>query len=184
MPSFNLVSPDQAQFLRLEESLVDRVSKVNLQLESLSTAQEELLIVKDYLERTEATFCALSYLHTVEQFLGKQCQELLSLSYTSGELITLVWQLKRLKSFPQPDTDSSAAAASSSSVLAYTTSSATKTSGRNLETNPITTVAVASSSSAIDCAASPAPKSFVHNLEIQPISTVELVPSSTALPKS
>jgi hypothetical protein len=181
MSSFNLVSPVQGQFLRLEESLVDHISKLDLQLESLSTAQEELFIVKDYLERTEAPFLVLSYLHTAERFLGKQCQELLSLSSISSELIMLVRQLRRLKSIPQTDTDSSVVAASSSSILASTASPATKTSGRKLEINPISTLAVASSSSAIDSTASPAPKSFVHNLEIHPIPTVEVVPSLSAL---
>jgi hypothetical protein len=181
MSSFNLVSPVQGQFLRLEESLVDHISKLDLQLESLSTAQEELFIVKDYLERTEAPFLVLSHLHTAERFLGKQRQELLSLSNISSELIMLVRQLRRLKSIPQKDTDSSVVAASSLSVLASAASPATKTSGRNLEINPISTVAVASSSSAIASTASSAPKSFVHNLEIHPISTVEVVPSSSAL---
>jgi len=181
MSSFNLVSPVQGQFLRLEESLVDHISKLDLQLESLSTAQEELFIVKDYLERTEAPFLVLSYLHTAERFLGKQCQELLSLSNISSELFMLVRQLRRLKSIPQTDTDSSVVAASSSSILASTASPATKTSGRKLEINPISTLAVASSSSAIDSTASPAPKSFVHNLEIHPIPTVEVVPSLSAL---
>jgi hypothetical protein len=181
MSSFNLVSPVQGQFLRLEESLVDHISKLDLQLESLSTAQEELFIVKDYLERTEAPFLVLSNLHTAERFLGKQCQELLSLSNISSELIMLVRQLRRLKSIPQTDTDSSVVAASSSSILASTASPATKTSGRKLEINPISTLAVASSSSAIDSTASPAPKSFVHNLEIHPIPTVEVVPSLSAL---
>jgi hypothetical protein len=74
MPSFNLVSPDQAQFLRLEESLVDCVSKIDLQLESLSTTQEELLIVKDYLERTELP-SALYHTYTLwNDFLGNNAK--------------------------------------------------------------------------------------------------------------
>jgi len=37
MNSVNLLSQDQAQLLRLEEYLVDHVSKLDLQLEAFST---------------------------------------------------------------------------------------------------------------------------------------------------
>ncbi len=94
MNSVNLLSQDQAQLLRLKEYLVDHVSKLDLQLEVLSTTQEELTIIKDYLEKTAAPFLVLSYLNTAERYLGKQQQELLSLSDISGDLIMLVRQLK------------------------------------------------------------------------------------------
>jgi hypothetical protein len=67
MNSDNILSQEKANLLRLKEYLVDRISKLGLQLEAISETQENLAIVKDYLGKTAAPFIALSYLGTIEQ---------------------------------------------------------------------------------------------------------------------
>ncbi len=142
---------------RIELTLISRLNQLELHLERLTEAQEQLIYTTDYLQQTSALFLVLSYISFTAQYLARQRTEVTAATDAIQEAIRLLWELQL--------TEFSVAAASSSSILAPTAS----------------TVAAASSSSAIDSAASPAPRSFVHNLEIRPIPTVELVPRWTAL---
>jgi hypothetical protein len=142
---------------RIKLTLISRLNQLELHLERLTEAQEQLIHTTAYLQQTSAPFLVLSYISSTAQYLDRQRTKITAATDAIQEAIRLLRELQL--------TEFSVAAASSSSILAPTAS----------------TVAAASSSSAIDSAASPAPRSFVRNLEIRPIPTVELVPRWTAL---
>jgi hypothetical protein len=89
----NFLSQEQAELRREEDYLINRISQLDRNLEALKETQEHLVIVEVYLKKTEAPFMALSYFGTVEWYIGKQRQELLSLSDIIGDLRRLVRHL-------------------------------------------------------------------------------------------
>jgi hypothetical protein len=116
MNPVNLLTQEQAELRRLEDYLINRISQLDRQLEELTESQEHLVIVEHYLKDTEAPFIVLSYFSTVEWYIHRQSQELLSLSDISHDLIRLVRQLKWLKSPFRTDPGSFAQGSSSNAV--------------------------------------------------------------------
>jgi len=144
---------------RIKLTLISRLNQLELHLERLTEAQEQLIHTTAYLQQTSAPFLVLSYISSTAQYLDRQRTKITAATDAIQEAIRLLRELQLTEFF--------AAAASRSSILAPTAS----------------IVAAASSSSAIDSATSSAPRSFVRNLESRPIPTVELVPRTVLLEK-
>jgi len=152
-----LIPRSNVNLRRIELTLISRLNQLEIQLQRLSEAQEQLILTTDYLQQTSAPLLVLSYIGFTERYLDRQHTEITAATDAILEAIRLLRELQL--------TEFSAAAAPRSFILAPTAS----------------TVAAASSSPAIDPADS-TPRSFVRNLEIRSIPTVELIPR-TVLPE-
>jgi hypothetical protein len=136
--------------------LLSRLDQLEVHLQRLNEAQEQLLLTIEYLQQTSAPFLVLSCTNSTERYLDRQRVEITAVKDAILEAIRLLRELQVI--------DSPAATDSSASIL--------------VPTAP--TAAAASSSSAINPANS-APGSLVRNLELQPIPTVERAPRTIPL---
>ena len=124
---------------RIESTLLSRLNQLEVHLQRLNEAQEQLLLTIEYLQQTSAPFLVLSYINSTECYLDRQRVEITAVKDAILEAIRLLRELQV--------TDFPAATDSSASIL--------------VSTAP--TAAATSSSSAINPANS-APGSLVRNL--------------------
>jgi hypothetical protein len=90
----DFLSQEQAPLRRIEITLIDHVSELDLILEVLYETQEHLVIVQDYLKKTSASFIALSHFGFIESHLARQRREILNLLDITREVLNFVRQLK------------------------------------------------------------------------------------------
>jgi len=57
---------------RIKLTLISRLNQLELHLEHLTEAQEQLIYTTDYLQQTSAPFLVLSYIGFTEQYLDRQ----------------------------------------------------------------------------------------------------------------
>jgi len=98
MDTNSLLSQDLAHLRRYEVHLLRRPNQLEINLNSLSQAQEELLTMIDYLQKTSAPFIILSYIGKTETYLDKQRLEITSVVDGLLEIIRFRRELKTITS--------------------------------------------------------------------------------------
>ena len=111
---------------RIEHTLLSRLDQLEVHLQKLNEAQEQLLLTTEYLQQTSAPFLVLSYTNSTERYLDRQRVEITAVKDAILEAIRLLRELQ--------------AAASSSLARNNPANLAPGSLVRNLETQPIPTV--------------------------------------------
>jgi flagellar biosynthesis/type III secretory pathway chaperone len=78
---------------RIELTLISRLNQLELHLESLTEAQEQLIHTIDYLQQTSAPFLVLSYIGFTKPYLDRQRTEIAAAMDTILELIRILQEL-------------------------------------------------------------------------------------------
>jgi hypothetical protein len=78
---------------RIELTLISRLNQLELYLERLTKAQEQLIYTTDYLQRTSAPFLVLSYISFTERYLDTQRTEITAVTDAIREAIRLLREL-------------------------------------------------------------------------------------------
>jgi hypothetical protein len=79
---------------RIELTLISRLNQLELHLESLTEAQEQLIHTIDYLQQTSAPFLVLSYIGFTEPYLDRQRTEIAAATDAILELIRILQELR------------------------------------------------------------------------------------------
>ena len=125
---------------RIEFTLISRLDQLEVHLQRLNEAQEQLLLTTEYLQQTSAPFLVLSYTNSTERYLDRQRVEITAVKDAILEAIRLLRELQ---------------AAASSSLAINPANSVPGSLVRNLEFQPIPTVTGSQEDSATN---SPDPK--------------------------
>jgi hypothetical protein len=80
---------------RIEFTLLSRLNQLEVHLQRLNKAQEQLLLTIDYLQQTSAPFLVLSYINSTERYLDRQRVEITAVKDAILEAIRI------LREFPQ-----------------------------------------------------------------------------------
>ncbi len=78
---------------RIELTLISRLNQLELHLEHLTEAQEQLIYTTDYLQQTSAPFLVLSYINSTERYLDRQRTEITAAMDAIREAIRLLREL-------------------------------------------------------------------------------------------
>jgi hypothetical protein len=79
---------------RIELTLISRLNQLELHLERLTEAQEQLIHTIDYLQQTSAPFLVLSYIGFTERYLDRQHTEIAAAMDAMLELIRILRVLR------------------------------------------------------------------------------------------
>ena len=112
-------------FRRIEHTLLSRLDQLEVHLQKLNEAQEQLLLTTEYLQQTSAPFLVLSYTNSTERYLDRQRVEITAVKDAILEAIRLLRELQ---------------AAASSSLAINPANLIPGSLVRNLEVQPIPTV--------------------------------------------
>jgi hypothetical protein len=74
----------------IELILISKLNQLELHLERLTEAQEQLIYTTDYLQRTSAPFLVLSYISFTERYLDSQRTEIIAATDAICEAIRLL----------------------------------------------------------------------------------------------
>jgi len=85
--------PD-ANLRRIELTLIARLNQLELYLERLTEAQEQLIYTTDYLQQTSAPFLVLSYIGFTERYLDRQRTEKTAATAAILEAIRILRELR------------------------------------------------------------------------------------------
>jgi hypothetical protein len=77
----------------IELTLISRLNQLELHLERLTKAQEQLIYTTDYLQQTSVPFLVLSYISFTEQYLDLQRTEITAAMDAIREAIRLLRDL-------------------------------------------------------------------------------------------
>ena len=110
---------------RIEFTLLSRLDQLEVHLQRLNEAQEQLLLTIEYLQQTSAPFLVLSYTNSTERYLDRQRVEITAVKDAILEAIRLLRELQ---------------AAASSSLAINPANPVPGSLVRNLEYQPIPTV--------------------------------------------
>jgi hypothetical protein len=83
---------------RIESTLLSRLNQLEVHLQRLNEAQEQLLLTIEYLQQTSAPFLVLSYINSTERYLDRQRVEITVVKDTILEAIRI------LRELPQSET--------------------------------------------------------------------------------
>jgi hypothetical protein len=75
---------------RIKLTLISRLNQLELHLEHLTEAQEQLIYTTDYLQRTLAPFLVLSYIDSTKRYLDRQRTEITAAPDAIREAIRLL----------------------------------------------------------------------------------------------
>jgi hypothetical protein len=75
---------------RIKLTLISRLNQLELHLEHLTEAQEQLIYTTDYLQRTLAPFLVLSYIDSTKRYLDRQRTEITAATDAIREAIRLL----------------------------------------------------------------------------------------------
>jgi hypothetical protein len=78
---------------RIEFTLLSRLDQLEVHLQRLNEAQEQLLLTIDYLQQTSAPFLVLSYINSAEQYLDRQHVEITAAKDAILEAIRILREL-------------------------------------------------------------------------------------------
>ena len=110
---------------RIEFTLLSRLDQLEVHLQRLNEAQEQLLLTTEYLQQPSAPVLVLSYTNSTERYLDRQRVEITAVKDAILEAIRLLRELQ---------------AAASSSLARNPANLAPGSLVRNLEIQPIPTV--------------------------------------------
>jgi len=79
---------------RIELTLISRLNQLELHLECLTEAQEQLIYTTDYLHQTSAPFLVLSYIGFTERYLDRQHTEITAATNTILDAISILRELR------------------------------------------------------------------------------------------
>jgi hypothetical protein len=79
---------------RIELTLISRLNQLELHLECLTEAQEQLIYTTDYLQQTSAPFLVLSYIGFTERYLDRQRTEITAATNTILDAIRILQELR------------------------------------------------------------------------------------------
>ena len=74
----------------IQLTLISRLNQLELHLERLTEAQEQLIYTTDYLQQTSAPFLVLSYISFTAQYLDRQHTEIIAATDAICEAIRLL----------------------------------------------------------------------------------------------
>jgi len=75
-------------------TLISRLNQLELHLERLTEAQEQLIYTTDYLQQTSAPFLVLSYIGFTERYLDRQRTEITAATNAILEAIRILRELR------------------------------------------------------------------------------------------
>jgi hypothetical protein len=78
---------------RIEFTLLSRLSQLEVHLQRLNEAQEQLLLTIEYLQQTSAPFLVLSYINSTERYLDRQRVEITAVKDAIIEAIRILREL-------------------------------------------------------------------------------------------
>jgi len=78
---------------RIELTLLSRLNQLEVHLQRLNQAQEQLILTIDYLQQTSAPFLVLSYINSAEQYLDRQHVEITAAKDAILEAIRILREL-------------------------------------------------------------------------------------------
>jgi hypothetical protein len=83
-----------ANLRRIELTLIARLNQLELYLERLTEAQEQLIYITDYLQQTSAPFLVLSYIGSTEHYLDRHRTEITAATTAILEAIRILRELR------------------------------------------------------------------------------------------
>ena len=78
---------------RIEFTLLSRLDQLEVHLQRLNEAQEQLLLTIEYLQQTSAPFLVLSYINSTERYLDRQRVEISAVKDAILEAIRILREL-------------------------------------------------------------------------------------------
>jgi hypothetical protein len=78
---------------RIEFTLLSRLNQLEVHLQRLNEAQEQLLLTIEYLQQTSAPFLVLSYINSTERYLDRQRVEITAVKDAILEAIRILREL-------------------------------------------------------------------------------------------
>jgi len=78
---------------RIELTLLSRLNQLEVHLQRLNEAQEQLLLTIEYLQQTSAPFLVLSYTNSTERYLDRQRVEITAVKDAILEAIRILREL-------------------------------------------------------------------------------------------
>ena len=78
---------------RIESTLLSRLNQLEVHLQRLNEAQEQLLLTIEYLQQTSAPFLVLSYINSTERYLDRQRVEITAVKDAILEAIRILREL-------------------------------------------------------------------------------------------
>jgi hypothetical protein len=75
---------------QIELTLISRLNQLDINLERLNEAQEQLIYTLDYLQQTSAPFLVLSYISFTERYLDRQRTEIVAVMDATTELVRII----------------------------------------------------------------------------------------------
>ena len=78
---------------RIELTLLSRLNQLEVHLQRLTEAQEQLILTIDYLQQTSAPFLVLSYINSTERYLDRQHVEITAAKDAILEAIRILQEL-------------------------------------------------------------------------------------------
>ena len=78
---------------RIEHTLLSRLDQLEVHLQKLNEAQEQLLLTTEYLQQTSAPFLVLSYTNSTERYLDRQRVEITAVKDAILEAIRILREL-------------------------------------------------------------------------------------------
>jgi hypothetical protein len=77
----------------IELTLTSRLNQLEIHLQHLTEAQEQLISTTDYLQQTSAPFLVLSYIGSIERYLDRQRTDITAATDAILEAIRTLWEL-------------------------------------------------------------------------------------------
>jgi hypothetical protein len=78
---------------RIELTYLSRLNQLEVHLQRLNEAQEQLLLTTDYLQQTSAPFLVLSHINSIERYLDRQHVEITAAKDAILEAIRILREL-------------------------------------------------------------------------------------------